>query len=213
MKRYIALTLMLSVAFSLFAADSSGTDDELKSELEAIFMDEADTVISGMTFAEVHDLLGRLSVPMQEAAYVRGSAVASMMMPGRGQFMNDDLLSGVLFLAADIAVAAGTIVGGYFLLPEELQFQNLDYLNTSFTDIKAKWRSAAESASFMDALPTLGVMAGGTILHRLIAHFSAVHAGNLARERIDAGIVTFEPITAFSGKGHGRFGFGMGVKY
>jgi hypothetical protein len=207
MKKYIALVVMLFSVFSLFATDSGNP------EVEAILRGEADTVISGMTFGEVRDLLGRLSVPMQEAAYVSASRGVSMMMPGRGQFMNDDAVSGTLFLAADILVAAGTLVGGYFLLPPELQFNNLDYFNTSHTEIKAAWKGAAESATFMDALPTLGVMAGGVILHRVIAHFSAKHAGNLAQERIDKGLVTFEPITVFSGNGHGRFGFGMGMRF
>ena len=75
--------------------------------------------------------------------------------------MNDDAVSGALFLAADILVAAGTLVGGYFLLPSELQFNNLDYFNTSHTEIKAAWKGAVESATFMEALPTLGVMTGG----------------------------------------------------
>jgi hypothetical protein len=207
MKKYIALAVMLFSVFSLFATDKDN------SEVEAILSGEADTVISGMTFGEVQDLLGRLSVPMQEAAFVNTSRTASMMMPGRGQFMNDDAASGALFLAADILVTAGTLVGGYFLLPPELQFNNLDYLNTSHTDLKAAWKGAAESATFMDALPTLGVIAGGTILHRLIAHFSAKHAGDLAKERIEKGLVTFEPITVFSGNGHGRFGLGMGMKF
>ncbi len=218
MKRCIALIALSFTVFSLFAADLSAADkkrrdDPAKLEVEEILRSEADTVISGMTFADVQDLLGRLSVPMQEAAYVKASRMVSMMMPGRGQFMNDDVLSGVLFAAADLAVAAGTIVGGYFLLPPELQFDNLDYFNTPLSEIKEAWRNAAKSATFMDALPTMGVMAGGMILHRLIAGFSAHHAGNLAQDRIDKGIVTFEPITTFSGHGFGRFGFRMGFKF
>lgn len=212
MKKFIALGLTFFSAFSLFAAGPSPSD-----EVEAILLDEADTVISGMTFGEVHDLLGRLSVPMQEAAFIDASRAASYMMPGKGQFMNDDTLSGILFLTADIVVTAGTIIGSYFLLPAELQFNNLDYFNTPHSEIKTAWENAAESATFMDALPTIGVVAGGAILHRLIAGFSAKHAGNLAQERIDTGLVTFEPITTFAGvgqgAGHRRFGFGMGVRF
>jgi hypothetical protein len=44
------------------------------------------------------------------------------------------------------------------------------------------------------------------ILHNIIAGSSSAHAKKLAQERIDEGIVTFEPVTAFSG--HRGFGFG-----
>ena len=207
-KKIIAIALALFVVGSLFADDKSRSD-----EIDAILMSEDDTVISGMTFGEVRDLAGRLSVPMQEAAFVKMSRSASYMMPGRGQFMNGDTLNGTLFLAADILVTAGTLVGWYFLLPPELQFDNLDYLNTPFTDIKTAWKNAAESATFMEALPTFGVLAGGAILHRLISGFSAKHAGNLAQDRIDEGLVTFEPITSFTSGHHRRHGFGMGMKF
>lgn len=208
MKKYIALVMALLFAGSLFATDISPSE-----EVDAILMSEADTVISEMTFGEVRDLVGRLSVPMQEASFVKMSRSASYMMPGRGQFMNGDTLNGTLFLAADIAVTVGTLVGWYFLLPTELQFDNLDYFNTPHSEIKDAWKNAAESATFMEALPTLGVLAGGAVLHRLIAGFSAKHAGNLAQERIDNGQVTFEPITSFSSGHHKRHGFGMGMKF
>ena len=92
-------------------------EDPVAAELQKIFEDETGTVISDLTFGEVEELFERLSVPMQEAAYVQKSKSASWMMPGKGQFMNDEVVSGILFLTADIVVTAGTLAGSYFLLP------------------------------------------------------------------------------------------------
>ena len=136
-----------------------------------------------------------------------------MMLPGKGQFMNGDALSGALFLTADILVVAGTLVGTYFLLPEALQFGQLDYLNTSHTDIKAAWKGAAETTTFMQALPTLGVLTGGMLLHKGISIWSAKHAAKLARDNIDAGNITFEPRAMFMSSGKTRMGFGFGIAH
>ena len=217
MKKLLTGLLVFSLGALAFAGDNPGhgrpAHDALTAEIEAILGDEADTVIGELTFGEVGDLMARLSVPMQEAAYVQRSSAASMMMPGKGQFMNGDTLNGALFLTADLIAAAGALAGMYFLLPAELQFGELDYFNTPHSDIKASWQSAMESATFMDALPTLGVVAGGMALHHGIRAFSASHAARLARENIEAGNVTFEPRTSFFSSGHGRLGIGMGMKF
>lgn len=204
-KRYMAILVMFFSAISLSAADS------VENEVEEIFRDQADTVISDLTFGEVEELLRRLSVPMQKAAYVKASKKASLMMPGKGQFMNDDVLSGILFMTADIVVAAGTLVGSYFLLPAQLRVDSLDYFNTPYVEIEATWKNAGESATIKDSLAHIGVWTGGMILHQIIAKFSAAHAGKLAQERIDEGIVKFEPVLAFSG--HPHFGFGGRMKF
>ena len=146
---------------------------------------------------------------MQEAAYVKRSKMASMIIPGAGQFINGEALSGTLFLVADVAVAAGTMVGAYFLLPSELHFDQLDYLNSSHTEIKTAWKTAMENATLAEMLPLAGVMTGGMLLHHLVSGFSARNAGQLARENIESGKVTFEPKLNFGGK----MGMGFSMKY
>ena len=149
MNKTVSILIILFVTAAVFAEEDGESKrrsheyESLAAEIDAILEDNADTSISDLTFGQLQELLGRLSVPMQEAAYIQRSSAASMMMPGKGQFMNGDALSGSLFLAADLAVVAGTLVGTYFLLPAELQFDQLDYLNTSHTDIMAAWRSAS----------------------------------------------------------------------
>lgn len=214
MRRIFFIALAICAAGTVFAGDKDHMrQDPLAEAVAEIIADEKDTVISDLTFGEVEDLMARLSVPMQEAAYVDHARKASYMMPGAGQFMTGDKLSGALFLTADLLVAAGTLTAVYFLLPPELQFGSLDYLNTPHSEIKAAWQNAAESATFMEALPTLGVMTGGMLLHKGLAVFSAKRAASRARQNIEDGTVVFEPRTSFYSSGHGRFGFGMGMKY
>jgi len=215
MKYRIQLLLPFLLVLPGLVMAESGTAsryrDPVAAEMSAIVRDNADTVISDLTFGEVDELMKRLSVPIQEAAYVEKSKTASWMMPGKGQFMNEDVVSGILFMTADIVVAAGTLIGTYFLLPEELQFSNLDYLNAPYSEIKASWESAANAATLKDSLAHFGVFSGGMILRSIISGFSASHAGRLAQQRIDEGVVTFEPISAFAG--HGGLGFGARMKY
>ena len=213
MKKSIAFLLILFAALSAFAGEEKSgrhhKDNALQDEIEAILDEYSETAISDLTFGQIEDIMGRLSVPMQEAAYVKRSKMASMIIPGAGQFINGEALSGTLFLVADVAVAAGTMVGAYFLLPSELHFDQLDYLNSSHTEIKTAWKTAMENATLAEMLPLAGVMTGGMLLHHLVSGFSARNAGQLARENIESGKVTFEPKLNFGGK----MGMGFSMKY
>ena len=124
MRRILFILLAICTAGSVFAGDRDHMrKDPLGEAVAEILADEKDTVISDLTFGEVEDLVARLSVPMQEAAYVDHARMASYMMPGTGQFMTGDKLGGALFLTADLLVAAGTLTAVYFLLPPELPRQ------------------------------------------------------------------------------------------
>ena len=154
--------------------------------------DYQDRVPAELTFGEISELAGLLSIPAQKAAWVAKSEFASFMMPGAGQFMNDDAVSGALFTFGSLAISSGTLVGVYFLLPEEVQFGQIDYYNDPKSEIKAAWENAIAGMSLRDALPIAGVLTGGAILDLVLSGFSARHAGELAQERIEAGAITFD---------------------
>jgi hypothetical protein len=113
----------------------------------------------------------------------------SFMMPGSGQFLNKEYGTGAAFLAADLAVVAGTLIGAYYLLPDNVRFQNLDYFHTPLDDIHDAWRDN----TFTDYLPSLAVLAGGGVLKVVVGQLSSAHAGKAARRSIEAGKVSFEP--------------------
>ncbi len=210
MRSPVGVLVLMAVAVSASAADRRG--DAVAEEIQAILREESNTVVSELTFGEIEVLLGRLSIPLQEEAYVRRSALASRLVPGLGQFLNGETASGALFLGADIAVAVGTLVATYLLLPPELQFGSLDYFNTSFSVIRDTWSGELESMTFVEALPALGVMAGGMALHAVLSVVSSHHAQRLARARIESGELTFEPRIALLGcRGPGGMGIGLGL--
>jgi hypothetical protein len=140
-------------------------------------------------------------------------------MPGVGQFMAGDPVSGSLFVAGDLALFAGTVLGAYFLLPSNVQFgtgngtagAGLDYLNTPLVGIKNAW----EANSLLAYLPSIGVVAGGMILKHLLGWWSSKSAAGLARQNIADGKVTFEPeLVPFWGQPDGHwFGPGMMMRW
>ena len=213
MKKSIVVITLLSLAAFAFAMPpmphqyGRPEGEYLKAELEAVLAETRGQSLGELTGERVEQLAGRLSIARQKDAYVARAQAMSFMSPGMGQFVTKEYGAGALFLGADLAVAAGTLVGAYFLLPEELQFKHLDYLNTSYSTIRNRW----ESQSFVDLLPTLAVLAGGGLVKGVLGGFSAKHAGNAARRNIEQGRVTFEPNLLLLP--HGPMMMGMGLKY
>jgi TM2 domain-containing membrane protein YozV len=181
----------------------------LEQQLEAVLAGEENSVLGELTVGEAQDLLGEISIAYQKAAYVTKSRMLSLMMPGLGQFMNDDPGMGALFLSLDVLTGVGTLLGAYFLLPGELQFDQLNYFKRPYIDIETAWKGQ----SFVDLLPSLGVLAGGGLVQVILRGVSSKHAANLAEQRIAAGEITFEPRLTILPAGAGAMGFGMGMTY
>jgi hypothetical protein len=117
--------------------------------------------------------------------------------------MTGDTLGGSLFLAGDLALITGTLLGAYYLLPTNVQFRDLDYFHAPLGSIRTAW----ESNSFTDYLPSIGLFAGGMILRAVLGHVAAVNAESEARTNIAEGKVTFTPNFDVFDRG-----FGMGVR-
>ncbi len=60
--------------------------------------------------------------------------------------------------------------------------------------------------SAVDYLPSLGVLAAGAVVDRVLGHFSARGAARLAEKHVLDGTKSFEPVLITSGRG---LGFGM----
>jgi len=223
MKKWLVILLILTVAGSVFAGSPGhsrsmdhrsmmwmGMEEELlKQQLEAVLAGEENTAIGDLTIGEAEELLGEISIAYQKAAFVAKSRAMSMMLPGLGQFMNHDVGIGVLFLSADLLVGAGTLLGAYFLLPDKLRFDQLNYFTDSYATIKGQW----ETQSFVDFLPSIGVLAGGGLIQAVLRGVSSRHAAALAEQNIAEGNITFEPKVYMLPFGPGAMGFGMGMKY
>jgi hypothetical protein len=219
MKKWLFVAVLLGTAATLFAVPERHHpgmhrwgDEELemvRTEIEGILSANGSSSLGDLTIDQVRDALGRISVARQKAAFIEHSKAVSFMLPGMGQFVNHDPLAGSLFLTADILVAAGTLVGAYFLLPDELQFTHLNYFTAPYSTIETRWKSQ----SFVDMLPSLGVLAAGWLVDGGLRLFSSKHAGKLARRNVENGTITFEPQMIMMPFGPGGMGMGMQMKY
>jgi hypothetical protein len=222
MKKWLVVLLILTVGTGVLFAGSPRhwktrdrhqswwmEEDLLEQQLQAVLAAEKGSVLGEMTVGDVQDLLGEISIAYQKAAYVSKSRAASFMLPGMGQFMNDDPGAGALFLSIDLLTGVGMLLGAYFLLPDELQFDQLNYFTEPYRNIEDAWKDQ----SFVDLLPSMGVLAGGALVQVILRGVSGNHAAKLAEQKIAAGEITFEPKLSILPGGPGAMGFGMDMKY
>ena len=109
----------------------------------------------------------------------------------------------------DLVTGVGTLLGAYFLLPADLQFTQLNYFTEPYSAIEGAWKDQ----SFVDLLPSMGVLAGGGLVQAKLRGVSSNHAAKLAEQNIAAGNITFEPKLTVLHGGPAAMGFGMGMKY
>ena len=168
-----------------------------------------DRTLGDVKLAELERVFGELSIARQEYAYVKRSEIASYFIPGAGQFMNGAPGTGALFLTGNVAVIAGTALGAYFLLPSDLHLDQLNWFTAPYATVK----SSFEGHSFVDYLPSLAMVVGGSIVDQILRAVAAKNAGSLARERVSEGKVTFQPEPLFlppeGWRGEWGIGFGM----
>jgi len=231
MKRLAVAALLITLAGMAFASPRGSHDPYahpgldlppyVAQELQTILEENAAGTIGSLTGEQLRALLERMSVAAQKQAFVARSKAMSFMLPGLGQMVNKDYTAGTLFLLADVALFTGTALGAYFLLPGQVRFDQLDYFDTSFADIRVAW----EGQSFRDYLPSMAVMAGGGLAMAILGGIASEHAGRLAERNVADGTIRFEPrlLAGFlpaagpgphGGPGGGwRMGWAMGVHY
>jgi len=178
----------------------------MEQELEAAASELSSGQVGALTMDDIEKIAFHLSIAVQKERYVQRMRNASFALPGLGQFMAGDTLGGWLFIAWDVTVLAGTLVSAYLVLPANVQFSSLDYLNSSLSTIRNAWLSN----SLLSYLPLVGVIAGGVILETVLRYVSADNAERTAQKNIEEGKVTFQPTLDF---GDGGLGLGMRVLF
>ncbi len=216
MRRALFVSVFGLIAAGVFAfpgGTGPGLDARaLNAEIAAILDQSGQSQLGTMTVAELQRIAGQISIAIQKEEYVRRAGAASMMLPGLGQFRTGDSLNGSLFLAGDIVLFAGTLVGAYFLLPSNVQFASMDYLNTPLSSIRSTW----ESNTIIDYAPAIGVAAAGMAAQMLLRWISSRNAREDARQAVESGKVTFEPelVPLFDPLGRGGMpGVGMRLRW
>ena len=204
MKRILIALVVCGIAAAGAGAQQMMAAPGFSEELSAAVQDLGTAPIGTLTVADLTRLAARISLAQQKLMYVQKARIASMIVPGMGQFMTGDPLGGSLYLVADIAIAAGAMVGAYYLMPDNVK--TLDYLNTPLAALKGTW----EGNTAMQYLPAMGVMAGGMLVKMILGHFAASGAAAEARDNIQQGKVDFKPVFGFMGN---RMGMGMEMRF
>ena len=216
MIRRAVILLLLLVPMALYASPEQHEYDWDLSEaemlpyneaIEEFFSDRESEAIGELTVGELRELGAQLSVVAQEEDYVRRARQSSHIMPGTGHFMIGEGGLGAAFTTGSIVVMAGTVVGAYMVLPDAVQFDELDYINDSFRDIGQAWRG--ESISSM--LPAFGVLLAGGIVHGIIGEIVSNDAEKKARKQIDSGEKRFEAQPFIYPDAHGRLMLGARI--
>ena len=142
MTRKIILTLLLLlIAVRVFAdkiefkPDGKIEYDFFYNELDRILAEKGDEQLGSLTLNEVNAIAEELSISIQKTAFVESSRHASLMFPGLGQFRNGDSLSGSLFVAANVATIAGTLLLSYAQLPEDLKWDKTNPFTDNYSDV------------------------------------------------------------------------------
>ena len=223
MKTYMKTTVLIAAAVAAFAVCAGAQAPEaqgpggqqaaaappsaaIQGELAAAMEEMSGDQLGALTVGDLARLAERISIAEQKARYVQRARTASRILAGVGQFMTGDAVGGSLFLAGDVALMAGTLIGAYALLPSNVQFSSLNYLGDPLGTIRSRW----ESNSISDYLPSCGIMLGGMIVKAVLGHFAAEDAARRARENIAEGKVTFTPNLEFLGRG---IGMGMRMRF
>jgi len=215
-QRLISALILIILPSALFAAPDNcdyawDLDDEELRPYDADiagFLDERESqALDEITIGELRELGARLSVTAQEEDYVRRARQSSRLMPGAGHFMIDESGRGALFSTTSVAIMAGTLVGAYFVLPDAVQFDELDYINDSFRDIGDAW----DGETIASILPAVGVLIGGGLVQAILGEIASNDAEKLAREQIDTGTKRFQPQPFFYPDPQGRLVLGARI--
>jgi hypothetical protein len=197
MNKYVLVVAALLAAVGAFAGPR--TFSPVAEAVAGLAKERGESELGSATIDDVETAVARVSTALQQEAWIHGSAMASMALPGLGQYLNHDALGGTLYLAGGLAVKAGAMIGAWFLLPANLQ---VNWFTTPIGTLENAYR--ANSA--VDYLPALGVLAAGAVVETVLGHFSARGAVRLAEKNVLDGTKSFEPVLITSGRG---LGFGM----
>ncbi len=148
--------------------------------------------VGDLTVGDLKALSDIRSVDRQEARYVHGSAVASFLIPGLGQFKTGDAWAGTWNLVGHTALVGATIYGVWALLPDDVKASGLSH-DARRDLVRGYWTNDIGKIA-----PAAGVAVGGVALSLAFRFWSASDAGTRAEENLKSGAVVFEP-AAFDG--------------
>ncbi len=161
-----------------------------RNELKSVESELGSRKLGEISVAELQPYRERIALAVQKDQYVARLAARSYLMPGYAQFATGDGAGGAAYLAGNIALTAGALVGFYVFLPNDLKFDRLDYLDTSLSGIRNAW----QAHSIRDYLPAFGVMMACVVADQGLRYLASRSAVDVARNAVDSGKAKLEPL-------------------
>lgn len=147
-----------------------------------------DLRLSELSLAQALELSEYFARQDAEESFLKRAEYSTYLLPGLGHLQAQDKVGGVLFMAGDILLSAGILLGFHALLPPSVQMQNLDYMTSSHHDIEQAWNNL----TLKSMLPSIGVAVLGVILKQTYKSFVSSHAKEQAEKVLREGRVQFE---------------------
>ena len=201
MRRFLValfVSLLPSVVFALPVSPMPGpfagmqpeeAGPYLRAEILAVQSELGPQKVGDFSVSGLVSLRERLSIASQKDQYVQKMGLASFLLPGLGELQTGDTSNGLLFLGADLVTLAGTVTVAYYLLPSDLRFDRLNYLNDSCQTINDAWMSH----TLTDYLPAAGALLVGMTIDMTLRQWSTRVAKRDATAAVDRGSVKFTP--------------------
>lgn len=148
-----------------------------------------DEPVSRLTVGRIAAAVDLISVAKQERAHVNRSAAYSWVAPGLGHYVNGETGAAIAFAATDVALAVTSAILIAQLLPPSVQSRNLNYLQSSYSDIEERWRSLTPA----ELIPATAVAMTSALLRLTVRHLAAGDARRASFEALRRGTIVFEP--------------------
>jgi len=148
---------------------------------------DSEASLANLSLADLTVLRSYISREAQARDFLQEVQYSSFTLGGLGYFKIQEEGLGTLFLSIDILLIGGTLAGAYACLPEALKASNLNWFTASGNEIS----TAFKAQSFLDFLPSLAVLGGGTLLRGLLLGIESQDALAKAREKIQSGSIGF----------------------
>ena len=130
-------------------------------------------------------LLDLAQAVRREQAFVARSAGLSWVVAGLGHYSSGDGRKAAGWMAADLTVGAATAILALVALPPAVQGRNLNYLQSSYEQIRDRWSTLRPA----ELIPAAVVSLTGTFLRIAVRSQAARDAAASARNALAAGSI------------------------
>lgn len=160
-----------------------------EAELDRFLAERGDQPLLELSANELRAVLDLRSTAIAERAHLDRAARLSWVAPGLGHAVSGAYGATILFGVTDGVILFGATAVAIALLPPAVQSRNLNYLQSSFTEIEDRWMALEPQ----ELIPSVVTAVTGAMLSLTIRSLAARSARETAFEAMREGRVVFAP--------------------